>query len=196
MLLDFIIDQDATYVPRPQSLAMVLGVFTVIIKYQKREKGGNEKRKKNMFCLPITPFSRSLPLFSTEVQDCAMQNLKKACARGSQVTTRRAKLFIFIQCLFSQVIVYDFYTFLPSYNNIKGHNQLQDRADLDTNFASLKSVYLNPNQMTDTFTNPLQSCLVFQSVLDLLLKTSFEQTFTHPLTLFYHIWLKTVSNGT
>ena len=33
MLLDFIIDQDATYVPRPQSLAMVLGVFKVIMKY-------------------------------------------------------------------------------------------------------------------------------------------------------------------
>ena len=53
------------------------------------------------------------------------------------------------------------------------HSQLWDRADLDTTFASLKSVYLNPNQMTDTFRNPLQSCLVFQSILDLLLKTSF-----------------------
>ena len=27
---------------------------------------------------------------------------------------------------------------------LKGHSQLRDRADLDTTFASLKSVYLNP----------------------------------------------------
>ena len=95
--------QDVIYLSRPQSLAMVLGVFKVIIKYQKREKGGNEKRKKNMFCLPITPCSRSFPLFSTEAQDCAMQNHEKACARGSQVTTRRAMLFTFIQCLFHRL---------------------------------------------------------------------------------------------
>ena len=93
--------QDTIYLPCPQSLAMVLGVFKVIIKYQKREKGGNEKGKKDMFCLPITPCSRSFPLFSTEAQDCAMQNLEKACARGSQGTTRRAMLFTFIQFLFS-----------------------------------------------------------------------------------------------
>ena len=28
--------------------------------------------------------------------------------------------------------------------SLKGHSQLCDRADLDTTFASLKSVYLNP----------------------------------------------------
>ena len=44
--------------------------------------------------------------------------------------------------------------------------------------------------------NPLQSCLVFHSVLDLLQKPVFEQTLTHPITLFYHIWLKTASKGT
>ena len=60
-----------------------------------------EREEKNMFCLSITPCSRSFPLFSTEAQYCAMQNLEKACARGSQVTTRRAMLFTFIQCLFS-----------------------------------------------------------------------------------------------
>ena len=29
-------------------------------------------------------------------------------------------------------------------SRLKGHSQLCDRADLDTAFASLKSVYLNP----------------------------------------------------
>ena len=51
------------------------------------------------------------------------------------------------------------------------------------------------NQMyaSDTSRNPFQSCLVFHSILDLFL---FEQTLTHPMTLFYHIWLKTESKGT
>ena len=51
------------------------------------------------------------------------------------------------------------------------------------------------NQMyaSDTSRNPFQSCLVFHLILDLFL---FEQTLTHPMTLFYHIWLKTVSKGT
>ena len=44
--------QDTIYLPCPQSLAMVLGVFKVIIKYQKREKGGNEKGKKACFAFP------------------------------------------------------------------------------------------------------------------------------------------------
>ena len=47
---------------------------------------------------------------------------------------------------------------------------------------------------SDTSRNPLQSCLVFHSILELLLKTC-EQSFTHPITLFYHIWLKTVFTG-
>ena len=49
----------------------------------------------------------------------------------------------------------------------------------------------------DASRNPLQSCLVFCSILDRLQKTFFEQTLTHPMTLFYHImWLKTVPTGT
>ena len=54
------------------------------------------------------------------------------------------------------------------------------------------------NQMDASATprNPLQSCLVFHSILDLLRKTSFWANLTHPMTLFYHIWLKTVSKGT
>ena len=52
MLLDFIIlYQDAIYLPRPQSLAMVLGVFEVIMKYSKREKEETE-RKKTCFAFP------------------------------------------------------------------------------------------------------------------------------------------------
>ena len=36
---------------------------------------------------------------------------------------------------------------------------------------------------------------MFQSILDLLLETSInEETFTHSITLFYHIWLKQYSN--
>ena len=47
----------------------------------------------------------------------------------------------------------------------KGHSQLWDRADLDTTFAQ--------NQMyaSATSRNPLHSCLVFHSILDLLQKT-------------------------
>ena len=41
------------------------------------------------------------------------------------------------------------------------------------------------------FCNPLQTCLVFHSMLYLLLKA---QTFTHPITLLYHISLNTVSS--
>ena len=79
--------------------------------------------------------------------------------------------------------------------DLKGHSQLWERADLDTSFASLKSVYLNPklNVRVRYIKKSAQSCLLFYSILDLLLKTSF---FTHPFTIFYHIWLKTVSKGT
>ena len=44
---------------------------------------------------------------------------------------------------------------------------------------------------SNTSRNPLQTCLVFHSMLYLLLKA---QTFTHPITLLYHISLKTVSS--
>ena len=54
------------------------------------------------------------------------------------------------------------------------------------------------NQMypSDTFRNPLQSCLVFHSILDPLLKISFSVNFYSSITLFYHIWLETVFKGT
>ena len=73
--------------------------------------------------------------------------------------------------------------------DLKGHSQLRERADLDTSFASLKSVYLNLelNVRVRYIKKSAQSCLLFYSILDLLLKTSF---FTHPFTIFYHIWLK------
>ena len=61
-----------------------------------------------------------------------------------------------------------------------------DCAELVTTFASLESIYLNPKSNVH----------VRYSILDLLQKSSFEQTLTHFLTLFYHIWLKTVSKGT
>ena len=74
----------------------------------------------------------------------------------------------------------------PGVGGLKGHSQLWDCADLDTTFE----------YASDTSRNPLQSYLVFHSILYLLLKIPFEQTFTHPLTLFYHIWFKTVFKGT
>ena len=45
------------------------------------------------------------------------------------------------------------------------------------------------NQMyaSATSRNPLQSCLVYHSILDLLQKTSFWGDLTHPMALFYHI---------
>ena len=59
--------------------------------------------------------------------------------------------------------------------SLKGHSQLWDCADLDTTFASLKSVYLNPqsNVPSDTSRNPLQSCKVVHSTLGLSQNTSF-----------------------
>ena len=139
-----------------------------------------------MFCLPITPCSLSFPLFSTEAQDCAMQNLEKACVRGSQVTTRGAMLFIFIQCLFSQLIVYDFQGFLPSYNNIKGHSQLWDRADLDTTFASLKSVYLNPKS-NDGYIQKSASIFLIVSVNPRSFHENFFLNKLLPILLHYFI---------
>ena len=70
--------QHAIYLPRPQSLAMVLGVFK--LNYQaKRDKGGNGKERKKSECF-------SLPSF--------IKNHKKACTRGSAVNTKHAMLFI------------------------------------------------------------------------------------------------------
>ena len=70
--------QDIIYLPTPQSLAIVLGVFK--LNYQvKRDKGGNGKgrKKRRMFYLPIF-----------------IKNLEKACTRGSAVNTRHAMIFI------------------------------------------------------------------------------------------------------
>ena len=43
---------------------------------------------------------------------------------------------------------------------------------------------------SDASRNPLQSCLVFHSILDLLLKTPFGQTFTHLITFFLSYLVK------
>ena len=67
---------------------------------------------------------------------------------------------------------------------------------LDTTFASLKSVYLNPKS-NDGYILKSASILPSASVdpRSFTENVFFEQTFTHPITLFYHIWLKTVSKG-
>ena len=49
---------------------------------------------------------------------------------------------------------------------------------------------------SDTSRNPLQSYLRFHSIFNLLLKTSFWANFPHPITLIYHVCLKTVFKGT
>ena len=47
----------------------------------------------------------------------------------------------------------------------------------DTTFDSLKRVHLNPKSASATSRNPLQSCLVFHLILDLLQKTCFWANF-------------------
>ena len=54
----------------------------------------------------------------------------------------------------------------------------------------------NQNYASDTPRNQLQSCLVFHSILDLLIKIYFWANFTHRITFFYRTWLKTVFKGT
>ena len=63
-------------------------------------------------------------------------------------------------------------------------SQLRNHADMDTSLASSKSVYPQ-NQMYVSYTsrNPLQSCLVFHSIFNLLLKTSFWANFDSSLRL-------------
>ena len=75
--------QDAIYMPCPQSHAMVLGYLTWLSSKARQRRKRKGKKKKIMFCLPMTPCSCLFPLFSTQAQDCAMQNLEKACARGN-----------------------------------------------------------------------------------------------------------------
>ena len=70
--------QDTVYLPRPQSLAIVLGVFK--LNYQvKRDKGGNGREERKGECF-------TFPFF--------IKNLEKACTRGSAVNTRHVMLFI------------------------------------------------------------------------------------------------------
>ena len=59
---------------------------------------------------------------------------------------------------------------------LKEHSQLWDSADLDTTFASSKSVYLNPkSNLCVGYISKYASVLpLFHSILDLLLKTSFR----------------------
>ena len=77
--------QDAIYLPPAQSLAMVLGVFNLIIKNSEtKEETEKEEKKINNNVLPSHhPLLLLVPLFFTQAQDCAMQNLEKACARGN-----------------------------------------------------------------------------------------------------------------
>ena len=62
---------------------------------------------------------------------------------------------------------------------LKGHNQLWDRTDLDTTFASLKSLYLNlkSNLCIGYISKSASVQPLFHSILDLLLKTSFWANF-------------------
>ena len=71
--------QHAIYLPRPQSLAMVLGVFK--LNYQaKRDKEGNGKERKKKANVLASHLS--------------LRTLKKACTQGSAVNTKHAMLFI------------------------------------------------------------------------------------------------------
>ena len=85
--------QDTIYLPRPQSLAIVLVVFKV--NYQvKRDKGGNGKGKKGE-CFTFPSFIKSL---------------EKAYTRGSADNTEHACYSSYFHpTLFEEVIVYDFY---------------------------------------------------------------------------------------
>ena len=76
--------QDTVYLPRPQSLAIVLGVFK--LNYQvNRDKGGNGREERNGECFTFPSF---------------IKNLEKACTRGSAANTRHVTVIhlIFIQC--------------------------------------------------------------------------------------------------
>ena len=74
--------------------------------------------------------------------------------------------------------------------HLTAHSELWDRADPDTSFATLKSVYIASTRNIDTcridlFRNSLQSCLkVFHSIFDIFLSI----VFIHPIILFYHIY--------
>ena len=79
--------------------------------------------------------------------------------------------------------------------DLKGHSQLWDLADLDTSFEVWKAFISTWNQMytSDTTRNPLNLAYCFIRSSIFYWKPLF---FTNPFTIFYHIWLKTVSKGT
>ena len=79
-------------------------------------------------------------------------------------------------------------------------SQLRNHAELDTTFASLKSVYFNLKSnlcigyIWKSASILPSMCFIQSSIL--YWKPLFQQTFTHPITLFYHLWFKTVFKGT
>ena len=95
--------QDKIYLPRPQSLAIVLVVFK--LNYQvKRDKGGNRKGRKKANVLP---------------SHLSLRTLKKPAHEAMQIIRgMRCYSSYFHPTLFEEVIVYDFYWFLALYNNI------------------------------------------------------------------------------
>ena len=100
--------------------------------------------------------------------------------------------FLQLGLMYSTLITSGCFTVKPCEANpldLAGHSYLWDRADLGTTFVSLKSVYL---YASDTSRNPLQSCLVFHSILDLLLKISFSANF---FSSYYIILLSLVNNS-
>ena len=94
---------DTIYLSRPQSLAIVLVVFK--LNYQiKRDKGRNGKGRKKGECLTFQSF---------------IKTLKKPTQEAVQIIRgMRCYSSYFHPTLFEEVIVYDFYWFLASYNNI------------------------------------------------------------------------------
>ena len=73
--------QDAIYLLVRSRLRRFSG-YLIWLSSKARQRRKRKGKGKKMFCLPISPCSCSFPLFSTQTQDCATQNLEKACARG------------------------------------------------------------------------------------------------------------------
>ena len=82
--------------------------------------------------------------------------------------------------------------FLRCPRYLKGTQSALDNTNLDTSFATLKSVYLNPK--SNVRVGYIQkSALIFPNdSFDIVLSTCPVYSFTHPIILFHHIWLKTV----
>ena len=77
--------QDAIYLPPAQSLAMVLGVFNLIIKNSETKEERKRKKKKLiiMFCLPITPCSCSFHYSSLRPRTAPCRTLRKPAHEGT-----------------------------------------------------------------------------------------------------------------